>query len=103
MFRYNLNFTNLRFLTAILLASTTYCLDLKSIEATSLTHTFNYQLSLLESGSTHQNLESSQDAQGNLGVISSVKQQREPYVLSDNSDQTNLVAFGSDEKNPKQN
>lgn len=101
MFRYNLNFTNLRFLTAILLASTTYCLDLKSIEATSLTHTFNYQLSLLESGSTHQNLESSQDAQGNLGVISSVKQQREPYVLSDNSDQTNLVAFGSDEKKPQ--
>lgn len=90
MFKYNFNPANLRLLIAVLLATTTYSLGSTRIEAT-LANTFDDRLSLLESKLTHQ------DARGNLGAISFVKQQSE-YVSSNNSDKTNLAASGSDEK-----
>ncbi|MEN9871723.1 MAG: hypothetical protein RLZZ171_2715 [Cyanobacteriota bacterium] len=91
------NPTNLRFFSAVLLATTAYSLNPTMIEVESASDTFTEeQLLVSKNTSTYQDLKHSQNGQKNLVVASSLKQQGEPNLLL--ADNTDLAATRSDVK-----
>lgn len=91
------NPTNLRFFSAVLLATTAYSLNPTMIEVESASDTFTEeQLLVSKNTSTYQDLKHSQNSQKNLVVASSLKQQGEPNLLL--ADNTDLAATRSDVK-----
>jgi Protein of unknown function (DUF1517) len=90
------NPTNLRFFSAVLLATTAYSLNPTMSEVESASDTFTEQLLVLNNTSTYQDLKHSQNGQKNLVVVSFLKQQGEPNLLLANN--TDLAATRSDVK-----
>jgi hypothetical protein len=89
------NYTNLKFFSAALLATTAYSLNPTRIEAIFPPDMYTHQLSLLKSKSTYQDSKH-QDGQKNLRVISSLEQQQGTNVLVANN--TDLAASNSGEQ-----
>jgi hypothetical protein len=81
------NLTNLRFFSAVLLATTAYSLNPTIIEVESASDTFTDQLLVSKNTLSYQDLKHSQNGQKNLVVASFLKQQGEAnLLLADNTD-----------------
>ncbi|MEO0014549.1 MAG: hypothetical protein RLZZ535_2938 [Cyanobacteriota bacterium] len=90
------NLTNLRFFSAVLLATTAYSLNPTIIEVESASDTFTEQLLVSNNTLTYQDLKHSQNGQKNLVVASFLKQQGEANLLL--ADNTDLAATRADVK-----
>lgn len=90
------NLTNLRFFSAVLLATTAYSLNPTTIEVEFASDTFTEQLLVSKNTSTERDLKHSQNSQKNLVVASFLKQQGEANLLL--ADNTDLAATRSDVK-----
>lgn len=90
------NLTNLRFFSAVLLATTAYSLNPTIIEVESASDTFTEQLLVSKNTLIDRDLKHSQNGQKNLVVASFLKQQGEANLLL--ADNTDLAATRSDVK-----
>lgn len=90
------NLTNLRFFSAVLLATTAYSLNPTIIEVESASDTFTEQLLVSKNTLTYQDLKHSQNGQKNLVAASFLKQQGAANLLL--IDNTDLAATRSDVK-----